>query len=498
MTLENLLYNIGRTAIRNKVINYSAAGSSIFELNAETIVDYPMLFISPTGNHEVRINTTDYEITLYYLDRLLRDSANDIQIFSTAVEQLKLVMRMIENIEGVVEVSDTYNISNFSETEKMNDSVAGAFCTVTITVINVSECSDIQTIDSFTKFQEKTVIIDENGEYEITYDSNYEGLAKVEVIVDVPDTNGDYDEGYDDGKQEGKEEGYNEGYGVGKTDGYGEGLETGRVEGYHTGYETGREEGVQAYVETLPTLNITENGTYDTVNKGVEVNVVPKIKLADYGMKLGHSNFTEIPENLDFNGFTDMSYLFFYCSRITTIPEIDTSTVTNMYSTFSGCFSLKTIPLLNTISVTDMRETFYGCSSLTTIPEINTSSVTNMQSVFDNCRALTTLPELDCSSISSTGYNSTAWFGYSELPNLVNVGGFKNLKIKSDSDYGLKKLPNLTYESCINILNGLYDFTGNGETPNSNQGKLKVHANFLTTVGEEISIGINKGWVITS
>ena len=80
MTLENLLYNIGRTAIRNKVINYSAAGSSIFELNAETIVDYPMLFISPTGNHEVRINTTDYEITLYYLDRLLRDSANDIQI----------------------------------------------------------------------------------------------------------------------------------------------------------------------------------------------------------------------------------------------------------------------------------------------------------------------------------------------------------------------------------------------------------------------------------
>lgn len=498
MTLENLLYNIGRTAIRNKVINYSAAGSSIFELNAETIVDYPMLFISPTGNHEVRINTTDYEITLYYLDRLLRDSANDIQIFSTAVEQLKLVMRMIENIEGVVEVSDTYNISNFSETEKMNDSVAGAFCTVTITVINVSECSDIQTIDSFTKFQEKTVIIDENGEYEITYDSNYEGLSKVEVIVDVPDTNGDYDEGFDNGKQEGKEEGYNEGYGVGKTDGYGEGLETGRVEGYQTGYETGREEGVQAYVETLPTLNITENGTYDTVNKGVEVNVVPKIRLADYGIKLGHSTFTEIPENLDFNGLEDMSYMFYNCKRITTIPEIDTSTATTLYYAFGGCSSLKTIPLLNTSSVTILRDTFYSCSSLTAIPEIDTSSVINMNTAFSGCRALTTLPELDCSSISGTEYNSTAWFGYDELPNLVNVGGFKNLKIKSDTNYGLSKLPNLTYESCINILNGLYNFTGNGETPNSNQGKLKVHANFLTTVGEEISIGVNKGWVITS
>lgn len=497
MTLENLLYNIGRTAIRNKVINYSAAGSSIFELNAETIVDYPMLFISPTGNHEVRINTTDYEITLYYLDRLLRDSANDIQIFSTAVEQLKLVMRMIENIEGVVEVSDTYNISNFAETEKMNDSVAGAFCTVTITVINVSECSDIQTIDSFTKLQEKTVIIDENGEYEITYDSNYEGLSKVEVIVDVPDTNGDYDEGYDDGKQEGKEEGYNEGYGVGKTDGYGEGLETGRVEGYQTGYEAGREEGVQAYVETLPTLNITENGTYDTVNKGVEVNVIPKIKLADYGIKLAYSNFTEIPENIEFDGLTNMNHMFYNCLRLTTIPEIDTSSVTDMGGTFSACQSLRTIPLLDTSSVTDMSETFYYCRALTTIPEIVTSKVTNMYGIFENCSTLTTLPQLDCSSIG-TGYNSTAWFGFSELPNLVNVGGFIGLKIKSDSDYGLKKVPNLTYESCINILNGLYDFTGNGETPNSNQGKLKVHANFLTTVGEEISIGINKGWVITS
>ena len=67
-----------------------------------------------------------------------------------------------------------------------------------------------------------------------------------------------------------------------------------------------------------------------------------------------------------------------------------------------------------------------------------------------------------------------------------------------DGTYSFDKTPNLTYESCINILNGLYDFTGNGETPASNQGKLKVHSNFLTTVGDEISIGTNKGWTITA
>ena len=59
-------------------------------------------------------------------------------------------------------------------------------------------------------------------------------------------------------------------------------------------------------------------------------------------------------------------------------------------------------------------------------------------------------------------------------------------------------MPNLTYESCISILNNLYDFTGNGETPDNNQGKLKVHPNFLTTVGDEISIGVAKGWTISA
>lgn len=521
MTLENLLYNIGNTAIKNKVINYAAAGSSIFELNAETIVDYPLLFASPTGNHEVRVNTTDYEITLYYIDRLLRDSANDVQIFSTGVEQLKLIMRMIENIDGVVEVADTYSISNFAETEKMNDSVAGAFATVTITVLNTSECDDIQTITSFTKLQEKTVVIDENGEYEITYDSNYEGLSKVEVVVEVPDLNGDYDTGFEEGKAEGITEGYDNGYQVGQAEGYTEGntagyqlgynvgnsegfvrgkavgYDQGKFEGYEKGYQIGQTEGVEVYVETLPTLNITENGTYDTVNKGVEVNVAPKIKIADYGIKLGYSSFSTIPEFFDFEGVTNMQSMFSSCTSLTTIPLLNTINVTNMSYMFNGCSKLQTIPELDTSNVTSMDYMFQSCSKLQTIPPLDTSKVTSMNNMFYSCTSLTTLPPLDCSNIG-TGYNAAAWFGYTALPNLVNIGGFIGLKTKSDTLYGLAKLPNLTYESCINVLNGLYDFTGNGQVPNSNQGKLNVNAKFLTTVGDEISIGLNKGWTITS
>ena len=88
-------------------------------------------------------------------------------------------------------------------------------------------------------------------------------------------------------------------------------------------------------------------------------------------------------------------------------------------------------------------------------------------------------------------------FGYSELTKLTDFGGLIGLKCRLIGDYNFIKTPNLTYQSCINILNGLYDFTGNGETPTSNQGQLRVHPNFLTTVGDEVSIGVQKGWSIT-
>ena len=159
------------------------------------------------------------------------------------------------------------------------------------------------------------------------------------------------------------------------------------------------------------------------------------------------------------------------------------------------CTNLRTIPLLNTSKVRNMREMFSDCRNLQTIPSLDTSKVTQMYNMFASCRSLVSIPALNAQSLNMPSYQGI--FGYSELPNLINFGGFLNLKYSLTNDGNLKKLPNLTYQSCINILNGLYDFTGNGETPGSNQGQLKVHQNFLDKVGDEISIGTNKGWQIT-
>src|SRR5574344_1421670 len=44
----------------------------------------------------------------------------------------------------------------------------------------------------------------------------------------------------------------------------------------------------------------------------------------------------------DTENVTNMSYMFSYCSSLTTIPQLDTSNVTDMSSMFSNCSKLTT------------------------------------------------------------------------------------------------------------------------------------------------------------
>ena len=344
----------------------------------------------------------------------------------------------------------------------------------------------------------ESINITENGTY-----TKEDGYNQIEV--NVPDLNGSYDEGKTDGvnEQKGKltQIRITENGTYAKEDGYSEVVVDvpGLNGSYDEGYAQGKTDGVSEQKSKLETISITENGVYskeDGYNHiEVNVNAIPKINVQKTGLKLGHSTFTEVPEWVDFEGITDLSSMFRECSNLQTIPLIDTSNVINMNNMFYYCRNLKTIPQLDTSSVTNMDSMFYNCFNLQTIPLLDTSNVTNMVSMFDGCRNLTSLPALNAQRLNMPSYLSI--FGYGELPKITDFGGLLNLKCSLTNDGNLKKLPNLTYESCINVLNGLYDFTGNGETPGSNQGQLKVHQNFLDAVGDEISIGVNKGWQIT-
>lgn len=142
MTLAELLYAINDMAIQEKIINFAATGPDLYELNSETIKDYPVMFTSPTGTHTVEENSTTFSITIYYFDRLLNDSQNDIDIMSTAVEELKNIVNGIKYIDGVMGVDSVWDIDNFVETEAFNDRIAGAYATLRIEVLNNTLCHE--------------------------------------------------------------------------------------------------------------------------------------------------------------------------------------------------------------------------------------------------------------------------------------------------------------------------------------------------------------------
>lgn len=296
MTLKTLLYNIAQYAIGNKIINYSAAGPSLYGLNMETIKDYPVLFASPTGNHNITPNLTTYTITLYYIDRLTRGGDNDIDILSTSVEGLKSIINGIKYLPGVIEIYDDYNITNFADTQKMSDNVAGAYATITIRTANNSTCPDggiisngsfIPSDNIVVKNQNKNLIVNENGNYTLKPDNGYTGLGRVIVKVDVPDDNGSYEEGYEEGNRAGIEAGkriqkelmqpitITENGTYIREDGYSEvvvdvdGDESKYEEGYQDGYNQGEED----QKAKLTNITITENGTYTSEDGYGEVIV---------------------------------------------------------------------------------------------------------------------------------------------------------------------------------------------------------------------------------
>ena len=160
-------------------------------------------------------------------------------------------------------------------------------------------------------------------------------------------------------------------------------------------------------------INI-ESGTH--LSAYVEVKDVNKVKLRYF---IYHANASNISINNGLfqdsqatkivilrcgNNVTDMSYMFYNCSKLTELDlsSLKTNNVTNMSCMFSDCINLLKLDLsnFNTNNVTNMRCMFLKCSSLKELNLDNwdTNNVTNMEGMFLNCSSLT---ELDLSNFNT-------------------------------------------------------------------------------------------------
>ena len=137
---------------------------------------------------------------------------------------------------------------------------------------------------------------------------------------------------------------------------------------------------------------------------------------------------------------TDLSYRFYYMTKLRSVVLPSTAAVTNMSSMFQYCYSLQTVPLFNTAAVTNMISMFYGCYSLQTVPLFNTQAVNNMSSMFFNCYSLQTVPLFN---IKTTGTIDMSYMFY----NCYSLQTVPLFNIKTTSTIIMSSM----FQNCLSL-----------------------------------------------
>ncbi|OYP56488.1 hypothetical protein CIK99_09470 [Prevotella sp. P5-92] len=129
------------------------------------------------------------------------------------------------------------------------------------------------------------------------------------------------------------------------------------------------------------------------------------------GMFMGCTSLTTAPE-LPATTLADGCYLsmFVRCTSLTKAPELPATTLTDICyaDMFSGCTSLTRAPELKATTLADRCyiSMFDGCKSLTTAPELPATTLANScyADMFSDCTSLTTAPELKATTLAEKCY----------------------------------------------------------------------------------------------
>ena len=208
----------------------------------------------------------------------------------------------------------------------------------------------------------------------------------------------------------------------------------------------------------LAWYDVDENGYYSVTigqDGGVTANVDSRYLFANIGYSVADGTEVKIEglENLDTSNVTSMVYMFYACSKLTSIDvtKFDTSNVTNMSGMFCGCSGLTSIDVskFDTSNVTNMSSMFQYCSGLTSlnVSNFDTSNVTNMGSMFRfDWNFASNLTSLDVSNFDTSKVTSMgSMFYYCNKLTGLDVSNFNtnNVTNMSRMFYNCSKLTSL-------------------------------------------------------
>lgn len=143
MTLLDVIQLLKETAKKHKLLNSAISGASLYTINNLTIRDYAMLFIQPSYTDDYDDNIITYRLNLYYIDRLLNDSSNELDIYSAGNSFFTDFLNELKRIDGIFNVRYDSRINLFTETERLSDRCSGVWTTLYLQVQKESVCSTI-------------------------------------------------------------------------------------------------------------------------------------------------------------------------------------------------------------------------------------------------------------------------------------------------------------------------------------------------------------------
>lgn len=201
---------------------------------------------------------------------------------------------------------------------------------------------------------------------------------------------------------------------------------------------------------------------------------------------------------IDLSGFTDCRYAFADCQNLEslTLKGTENGAILYIANMFTKCLELKNVPDFNTSNVIMADSCFRDCKSLKKITSLDVGKTTSMKEMFSDCTALEEVCELDCKNnknVQGMFYNNSS---------LKTLGGLKELGkayTSSSVNYtsynlNLTTCTNLTKQSLLNVINGLYDLASRNKPA---QGLFLGEINLAKLTAEEIAIATNKGWNVS-
>ena len=115
-------------------------------------------------------------------------------------------------------------------------------------------------------------------------------------------------------------------------------------------------------------------------------------------------DLSSVQGTLDLTGVTVLDALFYDCTSLTTINNInswDTSAITSMNSMFTNCTAFNQSLAFNTSAVTSMNEMFNGCSAFNQALSFDTSAVEDMAAMFFSCSVFNQPLSFDTSAVEN-------------------------------------------------------------------------------------------------